>query len=122
MDSCDWVRGKAPNTPLKAVRFMKRNHTIKIRVDDQELDQLKEKYQGKQLAVAMRNAALNNDANRRIVEADPKLLRQLAGLGNNLNQIARQCNSNSIVNSDKIIIELMQIRSALHSLRDENVS
>jgi hypothetical protein len=71
---------------------MKRNHTIKIRVDDQELDQLKEKYQGQQLAVAMRNASLDNYANRQI-RIDPRLLRQLSALGNNLNQIPRQCNA-----------------------------
>jgi hypothetical protein len=69
----------------------------------------------------MRNAALDNDANRQI-RINSRLLRQLSALGNNLNQIARQCNAKAIPDSDKTIIELMQIRSALLSLKNENAS
>ena len=70
----------------------KRERVIKIRVTDEEFARLKGLSGDERLAEWMRSQCLGNDkaAGRRrtpVPKADPALLRQLAGIGNNLNQV-----------------------------------
>lgn len=72
----------------------KRNIKLTIRLSQSEYDKIQEKCDG-QMAVWIRDLALDNqpEKTKRIVQvADPDLLRHLARIGNNLNQIARAVN------------------------------
>ena len=64
-------------------------------VTDDEHRRLLERCQGKQLAAWMRQVCLDERPARigRLPTLSPALLRQLAGMGNNLNQIARWVNA-----------------------------
>ena len=75
---------------------LKRLRSIKIRVSDAELERLRELCPKAQLAEWMREQCLGVVQPQRRTPAptvDPALLRQLAGMGNNLNQIARKINA-----------------------------
>ncbi|MBE8069610.1 MobC family plasmid mobilization relaxosome protein [Escherichia coli] len=78
---------------------------LTIRVTDDEHARLLERCEGKQLAVWMRRA--------------PPLLRQLAAIGNNLNQTARKVNSGQWSSGDRVqvVAALMAIEGELRSLR-----
>lgn len=75
----------------------KRNIKLTIRLSQSEYDKIQEKCDG-QMAVWIRDLALDNqhEKPKRIVQvADPDLLRHLARIGNNMNQIARSLNSDA---------------------------
>ena len=63
-------------------------------VTEDEHRRLLERCDGKQLAAWMRQTCLDEKPTRagRLPSISPALLRQLAGMGNNLNQIARYLN------------------------------
>ena len=74
---------------------LKRTKYIGIRLTEAEHEQLLERSMSPRLAKWIREhclAAAVPDAHR-VLRIDPALLRQLAGLGNNVNQIARAVNS-----------------------------
>ncbi|MGE0973416.1 MobC family plasmid mobilization relaxosome protein (plasmid) [Klebsiella sp. WOUb02] len=73
----------------------KRIRFLGVRVTDAKYEQLLDRCDGKQLAVWMRETCLDTRPARssRLPSMAPALLRQFAGAGNNLNQIARQINS-----------------------------
>ena len=57
-------------------------------------------------------------ARRSFVPVDPELLRQLAAIGNNVNQIARRVNSlSSGVDRVELLVELAGIRDELRAIR-----
>lgn len=60
----------------------------------------------------------------KVIEVDPKLLRQLAGIGNNLNQIARLVNQHSkqdsVLDRIAIITALSSIERELQRLNDDH--
>ena len=75
----------------------KRERVIKIRATEAELARLKVLSGEDRLAEWMREQCLGDGkapGRRRtpVPKADPALLRQLAGIGNNLNQVARRVN------------------------------
>lgn len=75
-----------------------REKVIKVRVTDEEYVALKQRSAKPRLAEWMRETCLDTSGQRKSrsqprSSADPALLRQLAGIGNNLNQIARRVNS-----------------------------
>ncbi|PAU70306.1 MobC family plasmid mobilization relaxosome protein, partial [Vreelandella alkaliphila] len=75
-----------------------REKVIKVRVTDEEYVALKQRSAKPRLAEWMRETCLDTNGQRKSrsqprSSADPALLRQLAGIGNNLNQIARRVNS-----------------------------
>ena len=74
---------------------MKRERMLTIRVTDDEHARLLERCEGKQLAVWMRRVCLGEPVARsgKLPTLAPPLLRQLAAIGNNLNQTARKVNS-----------------------------
>ena len=77
--------------------IVKRQREIKIRLTDAEHEALLARCTKPSLATWMRETCLGEKQTKqsRIQEVDPQLLRQLAGIGNNLNQIARIINQQS---------------------------
>ena len=96
---------------------MPRTKSIKIRLTDEEHQQLLDRCGDLALAEWLRTLGLGQDVvvkrrRRRYTPADPKLIHQLAKLGNNVNQIAR------VVNSHKHSIDKVWLLSALNSVRE----
>ncbi|WP_234271857.1 plasmid mobilization relaxosome protein MobC [Billgrantia ethanolica] len=97
---------------------------IKIRVSPEELETLKWRCPKPQLAEWMREQCLNPDGDwvrqsKGPEPADPALLRQLAGIGNNLNQVARRVNSGEWGAADRVqvIAALAAVERELAELR-----
>ena len=103
----------------------KRTKSIKIRLFESELAELNELKVGGELATWMRESCLGKKSKRRTAPSpvDPKLLRILSALGNNINQIARQCNS-ALQPSDaiEVLIRLDAIQSKIEQIRDDHAS
>jgi|TARA_B100000929_G_C15316637_1_gene355748 hypothetical protein len=102
----------------------KREKIIKIRVSAEEHETLKWRCPKAQLAEWMREQCLNPDGDwvrqtKGPEPADPALLRQLAGIGNNLNQIARRVNSGEWGPVDRVavIAALSAVERELSELR-----
>lgn len=70
----------------------KRTKEIKIRLTEREHAQLLDRCDRTHLAEWLRALGLGEHVlrRRRVPEVDPLLLRQVTGMGNNLNQIARK--------------------------------
>lgn len=101
----------------------KRERVIKIRATDEEFERLKVLSGGERLAEWIRSRCLGHvkgqDKRRAPVpKADPALLRQLAGIGNNLNQVARRVNSGEWGSLERVQVigVLMTIERALAAL------
>jgi len=89
-------------------------------VTEDEHRRLLERCDGKQLASWMRQTCLDEKPARagKLPSISPVLLRQLAGMGNNLNQIARKVNTRGTAQDRvQIIAALMAIDSGLERLR-----
>ncbi len=90
-------------------------------VTEDEHRRLLERCDGKQLAAWMRQTCLDEKPARagKLPSISPALLRQLAGMGNNLNQIARQVNAGggSGIDRVQVIASLMAIDAGLERLR-----
>ena len=99
----------------------KRDKMLTMWVTQDEHQQLLERCDGKQLAAWMRQTCLGARPSRstRLPSIDPVLLRQLAGMGNNLNQIARKINGGVWSAADRVqlISALMAIDEGLEQLR-----
>lgn len=99
-----------------------RQKEIKIRVHDDEYSALQRRNTKARLAEWMRDVCLGEkEASRfKAPPCDPALLRQLAGIGNNLNQIARATNSDDWKTVDrlKVITALGAIEQAIRDLQD----
>ena len=100
---------------------MKRERMLTIRVTDDEHARLLERCEGKQLAVWMRRVCLGEPVARsgKLPTLAPPLLRQLAAIGNNLNQTARKVNSGQWSSGDRVqvVAALMAIGDELRRLR-----
>ncbi len=90
-------------------------------VTEDEHRRLLERCDGKQLAAWMRQTCLDEKPARagKLPSISPALLRQLAGMGNNLNQIARQVNAGGSSGLDRVqvVAALMAIDAGLERLR-----
>lgn len=73
---------------------IKRQKEIKIRLTEEEHQAFLDRCTKASLASWIRETCLNEKRTKqsKVIEVDPNLLRQLAGIGNNLNQIARIVN------------------------------
>ncbi|EMI4253711.1 MobC family plasmid mobilization relaxosome protein [Vibrio vulnificus] len=93
-----------------------RKKIIKIRVNESEYSALVERSSKPRLAEWIREHSLGAKVPRAntVPNVDPALLRQLAGMGNNLNQIAR-----AIYSQDWKPVDRVQIITALSSLQRE---
>lgn len=100
---------------------VKRTRFLGVRVTDAEYQQLLERCDGRQLAAWMRETCLDTRPARssRLPSIDPFLLRQLAGMGNNLNQIAWKINGGQWSAADRVqvVAALMAIDAGLERLR-----
>ena len=107
----------------------KRDKIIKVRVSATEHETLKWRSTKARLAEWMRETCLN-DGQLDIVKqikgpqpVDPALLRQLAGVGNNLNQIARRVNSGEWGPADRVqvVAALAAIEREIKQLREAHL-
>ena len=92
----------------------KRTKEIKIRLTETEHQSLLERCDRTHLAEWLRQLGLGEHTSRkrRIPDVAPELLRQVSGIGNNLNQIARRLNqSDSLTPSDRV--SLLSILNSL---------
>ena len=107
------------------MQLEKRTKEIKLRLTEAEYEALMQKKDGA-LASWVRQVALGEEIRAKVKppNIDPNLLRQLAAIGNNLNQIARNINSGAWGANDslKIIHRLVSIEQSLEALRRQNVS
>ncbi len=99
-----------------------RSKVIKVRVSDAEHRRLQSLATRPELARWMREHCLGADTRRRRGDpppADPAWLRQLAGIGNNLNQIARRLNAGDWGPADRlqVIAALSSVERSLDALR-----
>jgi len=99
----------------------KRNKMLTMWVTPEEHQRLQARCEGRQLAAWMRQLCLDARPPRvsRLPSIDPALLRQLAGMGNNLNQIARKVNAGDMPAGDRvqIVAALAAIDRGLEQLR-----
>ena len=95
-----------------------RTKEIKVRLTDEEHDQLLKKMTGGQLATWIRKTCLDEkDPKRKYKAVDPELLRHLGKIGGNLNQIAYQANTlDKDIEKIKVFAELAIIREQLNEL------
>lgn len=88
----------------------KREKIIKIRVSPEELATLQMHCTKGELARWMRETCLNPGQSDLVEDlkgpskVDPELLRQLASIGNNLNQVARRVNTAEWGPSDRVAV------------------
>ena len=90
-----------------------RQKEIKIRLTQFEHNKLLNLSEPQPLASWIRQNALTSRKSVQL-KTDPKLLRQLAAIGNNLNQIARAMNTLEVPPSQKL-----QYLTQLHSIETE---
>lgn len=99
----------------------KRDKMLTLWVTQEEHRHLLERCEGKRLASWMRQVCLDERPSRvgKLPTLAPALLRQLAGMGNNLNQIARRVNSGQWSGHDhvQVVAALMAIDRELVLLR-----
>ena len=102
----------------------KRNKKLSVRVTEQEKTDLLNRCSGSELAVWMRETCLDQQPKRKpkYPEIDPQLLRQLSGIGNNINQIARHLNSKDFnpVDSVKVISALQSMAENIELIKQQN--
>lgn len=101
---------------------MKRTKKIMLRLTDSEYQKISENCQ-MPIARFIRETALGNAIIRRIVppKVDPKLIRQIAFIGNNLNQLTKlshQKNNNNELDNLALLSELAVIRQSLDDLKN----
>ncbi|EFG4207930.1 plasmid mobilization relaxosome protein MobC [Escherichia coli] len=92
----------------------KRTKEIKIRMTETEHQRLLERCDRIHLAEWLRQLGLGERTSRKrpVPEVAPELLRQVSGIGNNLNQIARRLNqSDSLTPSERV--SLLSILNSL---------
>jgi len=102
-----------------------RSKSIKVRVSEDEFLKLNELKTEIQLASWMRKTCLNEKVNSRTQppKTDPKLLFEVAKIGNNINQIARQINilnkSEQRLDTVQILLELNHINEFIKGLTND---
>ena len=92
----------------------KRTREIKIRLTDSEHLRLIDRCDRTHLAEWLRQLGLGEHTarKRRLPDVAPELLRQVSGIGNNLNQIARHCHRYDLpppAGADIVMAELLDI-------------
>jgi len=102
-----------------------RNREIKVRLTEQEHADLLLRSKSSQLAKWVREHCLGAAVpkHRKIPPVDPVLLRQIAGISNNVNQIARAANRAANMRAlDKVslLAELSEIDAKLSKLLEQN--
>lgn len=110
------------NLVMTKKETLKRQKEIKIRLTHEEHEELLNLCTTGSLASWMRETCLGEKRKKQVL--DPKLLRQLSGIGNNLNQIARlmnqQSKSNSVIDRIAVITALSGIENELKRLHSDH--
>lgn len=102
---------------------MKRTKSIKIWLSEEEHDQLLRLKSGSQLATWVRETCMGKKSKRKTTppKVDPVLLRHLAAVGNNLNQVARQANRNlEPLDALDVIVRLDAIMNIVTKIREDH--
>ena len=101
----------------------KRTNIIKVRVNDEELEQIKKRSPSKSLAPFLRESALNANVPRPRKEypkIDPEFIRNFAGACNNLNQLTRLANiEKDNLQKLNLAVELQKVRAELERLKND---
>ena len=107
---------------------MKRTKSIKIRVTESELEQLNANKGRAELARWLREVGLSGGVGRQDVvrhELPPEVVRILAGIGGNLNQLARHINTEAKagsldlrLHSVELLAQLAATERALSAVRE----
>lgn len=95
-----------------------RKNRVPLRLSDSEKAKLLALAAGRELAPWIREICLNEKPNHRIAppKIDPVLIRHLAAIGNNINQIARALNSNPTIETALVAVEISHIQKSLDEL------
>ena len=108
--------------PKKALNQLRR-HTVKVSLNDAELEQLKTKAQGKSLATFCRESALGDTQKKGSLQNVPSINRQkwmeLGRVGSNLNQVARHLNRGEWLEAEAIQATVEETLAELRQLRQE---
>ena len=99
----------------------KRTKEIKIRLTEEEHSALLARCPSPKLAEWMRETCLDirKPKARKIPLVDPQLLRALAGIGNNVNQIARHLHNDPVFTRTKLYELLITIERDMKLVREE---
>ena len=113
-----WGHPKTPNKPNKRVgmpriKGAKRTLEVKIRLTETEWNELQQR-KTKSLAGWLRDLGLGAVPIR---QADPDLIRHLARIGSNLNQIARHANTEK-----QLDVQVLQELAKANALLDQLVA
>ncbi|MDW3810860.1 plasmid mobilization relaxosome protein MobC [Klebsiella pneumoniae] len=103
----------------------KSERKIKIRLTETEHQRLLDRCDRTHLAEWLRQLGLGEHTSRkrRVPEVAPELLRQVSGIGNNLNQIARRLNqTDSLTPSERasLLVVLTSLDRQLGDLLEQN--
>lgn len=101
----------------RPTKIIKRKERITIRYTNTEMKYIKKITTSARLAVAeyIRDCSLNYRIQPRLTEEQTKIYLQLAGMANNLNQLAKAANSREILVGE-ILKALKQINLAIAKL------
>lgn len=95
----------------------KRKRIIRVRVNDIEFAQLQEKAGAVRISPFLRTLGLGYQPRKKPTpKADPALIRELARLGNNLNQLTKTANQ---MRAQGQHLDALRLLSALHDIEDE---
>ena len=113
-----WGHPKTPNNPNKRtampkIKGAKRTLEVKIRLTETEWNELQQR-KTKSLAGWLRDLGLGAVPIR---QADPELIRHLARIGSNLNQIARHANTEK-----QLDVQVLQELAKANALLDQLVT
>ncbi|HCZ8836337.1 plasmid mobilization relaxosome protein MobC [Vibrio parahaemolyticus] len=126
-----WIRNTALNyESVPLLESTPREHEVKIRVTEDEWGVLNQKSGSVPLAAWLRNLALQThvhkaksaelkEQQKSFKPVDPALLRQIAAVGNNLNQISRKVHlqfANGGFNSSALLMQLSVLEGQLNHL------
>ena len=100
----------------------KRTKEIKIRLTEEEHSALLARCTSPKLAEWMRETCLDvrKPRARKIPLVDPQLLRALAGIGNNVNQIARLLHKDPVFTRTKLYELLITIEREIKEIRQQH--
>lgn len=111
------VRGISPLTPPKKI-MKNRNKEIKVRLTQEEYEQLLQRKTKPRLAEWIRETCLDQKPKKEILTVDPLLLYELNKIGVNLNQIAKKVQYEE--HNIEWLITLIHIEKHLASLLEND--
>lgn len=95
-----------------------RSKSIKVRLNEHELEQVMKRQSGNTTAGWLRQVALGIVP---IHQADADLVRNIGRIGSNLNQLARYVNTEKSLDQN-VLNEITAIRLMMHKLIEQNIA